>query len=79
MLGAEENNDAVGLRVEARGDVLECLCDDLLDARRGGGEVLVERVDGAAGLDELKEGVGVGGHGCFGDGGSRSRGGGNKA
>ena len=59
VLGAEEDNDAVALRVEGRGNVLKSLLDDLVDALGGQRtEVLGERVVGAALLDEVKDRVG---------------------
>ena len=59
VLGAEQDNDAVALRVERRRDVLEGLLDDLVDALRGqAAEVLGERVVGAALLDEVEDRVG---------------------
>lgn len=59
VLGAEEEDGAVGLGVEGGGDVGDELADDLLDAGGGDGEVLAEGVVGAAFLDELEE---SGGH-----------------
>lgn len=41
VLVAEENDDAVGLRVEAAGDVQDSLLDNLLDALLANCEVLV--------------------------------------
>ena len=59
MLSAEEDNDAVALRVERGRNVLESLLDDLVDAVDGQRtEVLGERVVGAALLDEPEDRVG---------------------
>ena len=59
VLGAEQDNDAVALRVERRRDVLQSLLDDLVDALDSQGtEVLGERVVGAALLDEVEDRVG---------------------
>jgi len=74
VLGAEEDDGAVALRVEARGDVLDGLLDDLLDASGGDGQLLAERVVGAAVLDEVKDRVGVGGRHLDGGGGERAEG-----
>lgn len=59
VLLAEEDDDTVGLGVEGGGGVEGGLVDDLLDALLGDGELLVKGVDGAAGLGQLEEGVGV--------------------
>lgn len=59
MLGAEEENGAVGLGVEGGGDIGDELAEDLLDAGGGDGEVLGEGIVGAAVLDELEK---SGGH-----------------
>lgn len=66
MVGAEEDDNAVGLGVEGGGDVLQGLLDDLLDLGRGDGQVLGEGVVGATVLDALEHGVGVDGRhvGC---------------
>lgn len=58
VLGAQEHDGAVGLRVEGRGRVEGGFVDELLNAAGGDGEVLVQRVDGAAGLGHLDEEVG---------------------
>ena len=59
VLGAEQDDDAVALRVERRGNVLESLLDDLVDAVDGQRtEVLGERVVGATLLDEVEDRVG---------------------
>lgn len=63
MVGAEEDDGAVALGVEAGGDVLEGLLDDVLDALLGDGEVLAEGVVGAAVLDVLEEGASADGRG----------------
>lgn len=64
VVGAEEEDGAVGLRVEGRGGVLDGVGDDLLDASGGEGvrEGLGEGVVGAAVRQGFEEG---GGH--FGD------------
>lgn len=56
---AEEDDGAVALGVEAAGDVLDGLLDDLLDAGGGDGEVLAEGVVGAAVLDLVEDRLGV--------------------
>ncbi|KUI71595.1 hypothetical protein VM1G_11752 [Cytospora mali] len=61
VLGAEEDDDTVGLGVEGGGDVLEGLLDDLLDLGGGDGQVLGEGVVGAAVLDVLENDAGVDG------------------
>lgn len=58
VLVTEKDDDAVGLAVEGRGDVLDGLVDDLLNLVLADGEVLAEGVVGAALLDELDEAVG---------------------
>lgn len=72
VLGAEEDDGAVGLGVEGGRSVQGGLVDEFLDALGGDGEVLAEGVESAAGLGHLKEDVGreFGGHfsgfvGCF--------------
>lgn len=57
VLGAEEDDDAVGLGVEGRGDVEEGFLYDFLDAVGRYGEGLVEGVDCAAGFDVGEEAV----------------------
>ena len=79
VLSAEQDNDAVALGVEAGGHVLKRLGDDLLDALGSDAQVLVERIVAAAALEELDEGVCVGGHGCFGRGGCGGSAGGDEA
>lgn len=68
VLGAEQDDEAVGLGVEGRGRVQGGLVDNLLDARRGDGQLLGQGVVGAAVLDELEEEVGgdLGGGHCVG-------------
>lgn len=56
VLGAEEDDEAGGLRVEGGWDVLGCEADELEDARVGDGRGLVELVDCAA----VDDGVGDG-------------------
>lgn len=68
MVGAEEDDDAVGLGVEGGGDLVEQVLDDLLDAGGGDGEVLVQGVVGPALLGEVDEVLGGGGHVCGGGG-----------
>lgn len=58
VLAAKEHDGAVGLGVEGRGRVEGGVLDDLVDAGRGDGEVLVEGVDGAADLGHLEEEIG---------------------
>lgn len=69
VLGAEQDDEAVGLGVEGRGGLEGGLLDDLLDALGSHGEVLGEGVVGAAVLGQLEEEVGgeLGSHceGCF--------------
>lgn len=62
MGGAEQHDNAVGLRVEGGRDLVQQVLDDLLDAAGGDGQVLGERVVGAALLGQVDEGLGVGGH-----------------
>lgn len=62
MLGAEEHDGAVGLRVEGRGDLVDQVLDDLLDAGGRDGQVLGQRVVGPALLGEVDEVLGGGGH-----------------
>lgn len=67
VLGAEEDEQAVGLGVERGWGVEGGLLDELLDAGGSdGAQVLVEGVDGTTGLDQLEEGlVGeLGSHDC---------------
>ncbi len=81
VLGAEEDDDAVGLRVEGAGDVLESLGHDGLDLGGADSDLLVERIVGAAVLDQREEGVGADSRGVgrdaahFGGGGGESAGG----
>lgn len=58
VLCAKEDDDPVGLGVEGRRGVERRLVDELLYAVGGDGEVLVERVDGSAGLGHLQKEVG---------------------
>lgn len=69
VVGAEEDDDAVGLGVEGRRGVEDGLLDDLGDALLADGQVLGQGVVGAAVLDEVQDRVGV-------DGGGRHVGGG---
>lgn len=64
VLGAEEDDEAVGLGVEGRGGLEGGLLDNLLDALGSHGEVLGEGVVGAAVLSQLEDEVGgeLGGH-----------------
>lgn len=55
MLSMQQQDSASGLAVEGRGDVLNDLGDDLLDARVGDGGLLLERVDGPAVGEGLEE------------------------
>jgi len=55
VVGAEEDEEARGLRVEGGGDVVHCVfyyLNDLFIGDRGG---VVEGVDGAAELDGVAE------------------------
>lgn len=65
VLVLEQEHEAGGLGVERRGDVLDELGDDLLDAVVGDGRGLVEGVDAAAVGDGVEE---RGGRGHFGGG-----------
>lgn len=67
VLGAKEDHDTVGLRVEGGRDLVEQVLDNLLDTGRGDGQVLGERVVGPARLGEVDEGLSIGSH--FGGGG----------
>ena len=64
VLVLEQEHEAGGLGVERRGDVLDELGEDLLDAGVGDGRGLVEGVDAAAVGDGLEE-VGGGSHGVL--------------
>lgn len=69
MVGAEEDDGAVALGVEARGHVLDGLLDDLLDAVLGhGDEVLAQGVVRPAVLELLEDGGGADGGRHFGGG-----------
>lgn len=63
VLLAEQDNDAGRLSVEGRGDVEDDLLRDLGNLLVRDGHVLVEGVDGAAGLDRLEESLGS--HSCW--------------
>lgn len=63
VLGAKEDDDAVGLGVEGGGHLVEQVLDDLLHTSRCDGQVLGERVVGPASLGEVDDSLGVGGHG----------------
>ena len=58
VVGAEEDEHAVGLGVEGGGDVAQGVLDDLLDAVLGDSQLLVELVIGAAELDEVQDRLG---------------------
>lgn len=55
VLGAVEDEHAVGLRVEGRGGLDQVLLHDRGDLVRGDGQLLVELVEGAAGLEGFEE------------------------
>jgi len=58
VIVAKENHHAVALRVEAARHVLQGFGDDFLDSLLGDWEVLVDRVNGPPGLDEVEESSG---------------------
>lgn len=62
VLGAKEHNDTVRLGVEGGRNLVEELLDNLLDAGRGDGQVLGERVEGSARRSEVDEGLSIGSH-----------------
>lgn len=66
VVGAKQDDGAVGLGVEGRGDMVEQVLDDLLHAGGRDGEVLGQRVVGPAAFGELDEFLGGGGHFVFG-------------
>lgn len=63
VLGAVEHEHAVRLRVEGRGGLDQVLLHDRRDLVRGDGQLLVQLVEGAAGLEGFEEGGRHGG-GC---------------
>lgn len=65
VLGAKEDDDAVGLGVEAAGHVEHGLFDDLLDALGADREVLAQDVVAAASLDEVEDRIGGDGSGLL--------------
>ncbi len=63
MLLLEHDDEACGLAVEGAGDAFDGVRDELFDAGVGDGGLVGDLVEGAAGGDEVEEGLGVGGHG----------------
>jgi hypothetical protein len=72
MLGSEQDNGTIALGVKAGRNVLESLLHNFLDTLRADGELLAERVVGAAVLDQVEDRVGVDGGGHVGLGGEQS-------
>lgn len=62
VVGTKEHDDAVRLRVEGRGDLVQEVLNDLLDAVLRDGQVLGQGVVAAALLGQVDQGLGVGGH-----------------
>jgi len=60
VLRVEQDHETGGLRVEGRRDVLDGLCDELLDAVVADGQFVGEGVDGAAVAHGFEEGHFVG-------------------
>lgn len=62
VVGAEQDNDAVGLGVERRRNLVQQVLDDLLNAGLGDGQVLGEWVVGTALLGQVDDSLRVGSH-----------------
>lgn len=58
VVGAEQDDDAVGLGVEGGGDMVEQVLDDLLNAGGRDGQVLGEGVVAASQLGEVDKSLG---------------------
>ena len=55
VLGAEQNDQPVALRVERAGNNVHAMIDNLLDLVRGQGQVLAQRIVSASVLEEFQE------------------------